>query len=661
ETHRVLLHLTGLLLWRPQSRDVIVAPLYFRNMHRALVVTSGILLATYGALTAGLLTQGRGDGREWVSSFSVSYSMDAFHWKHCLDANGHRKHRSHHHPSPQQRIVPADLPAEEEAQPSLPEAEEADLPPRPPRTLSPRNRLFASPVRTLPLYSSQELFDRLPLWASRDYAPLKSSKTPPASVTPVRLPFEVASPPNLHLADRVVSNLDIVLKDPQTILVAVDDQQILGFVQDVVQPPDVLLQSLRSADILLTLLSDREFPLSSSHSSTEEKDDSWAVAADRILRGLESHPTTDEPDSQDDDTAELVSALTTALRAAFPEPLPRCPRFTPVARHLADATSDDEEPLLTHFPASQDPPGRYRAHFPDPHSEDSDSEPDTIPDRRRDEYPRHIRHRREPTGSRGQRLFTTTDPPTRRDFRNALLFVDRASQSSRFLGIRGIVEVFLGNSDSHSLKLSYLDPPLQTRFSGCTCSSGTAGPACALSPSDAKCNQVLSVPPVSRLTASSWRPWHPQQGSCSPDEGQLFSKGGWYRSLRAGNQWLQVDLGPPTRVFGGNMDRDTERRHYLNVPFVARFVRFQPSSWKRRIALRVAVIGCPHRVLLLLCMASIRGAFLPSKLPGFRCDDPDIRHPFRGDTVTLGQILLLVVVVPGPLVSGQRRVCSCLV
>ncbi|CAN8010800.1 hypothetical protein HPB47_022385 [Ixodes persulcatus] len=43
------------------------------------------------------------------------------------------------------------------------------------------------------------------------------------------------------------------------------------------------------------------------------------------------------------------------------------------------------------------------------------------------------------------------------------------------------------------------------------------------------------------------------------------------------------------------MDRDTERRHYLNVPFVARFVRFQPSSWKRRIALRVAVIGCPHR------------------------------------------------------------------
>ncbi|KAL1437980.1 hypothetical protein MTO96_048440 [Rhipicephalus appendiculatus] len=41
----------------------------------------------------GLLTQGRGDGREWVSSFAVSYSMDAYHWKHCLDAHGNKKAR----------------------------------------------------------------------------------------------------------------------------------------------------------------------------------------------------------------------------------------------------------------------------------------------------------------------------------------------------------------------------------------------------------------------------------------------------------------------------------------------------------------------------------------------------------------------------------------
>ncbi|XP_040070733.1 uncharacterized protein LOC120843428 [Ixodes scapularis] len=116
---------------------------------------------------------------------------------------------------------------------------------------------------------------------------------------------------------------------------------------------------------------------------------------------------------------------------------------TPVAQHLADATSDDEEPIPNHFPTSQDHPGRYRARFPDSDSDDSDSEPDSIPDRRRDEYSRRIRHRREPTGSRGQRLFTTADPPTRRDFRNALLFVDRASRSSRFFGTRDVVEVRL--------------------------------------------------------------------------------------------------------------------------------------------------------------------------------------------------------------------------
>ncbi|EEC01373.1 hypothetical protein IscW_ISCW000273, partial [Ixodes scapularis] len=88
--------------------------------------------------------------------------------------------RSHRHPSPPQLTVPADLQAEEEELPSLPEAEEAALPPRPPRTPSPRSRLFASPVRTVPP-PSQELFDRLPLWGTRDYAPLPPSKIPPST------------------------------------------------------------------------------------------------------------------------------------------------------------------------------------------------------------------------------------------------------------------------------------------------------------------------------------------------------------------------------------------------------------------------------------------------------------------------------------------------
>ncbi|KAH9366200.1 hypothetical protein HPB48_016765 [Haemaphysalis longicornis] len=221
-------------------------------------------------------------------------------------------------------------------------------------------------------------------------------------------------------------------------------------------------------------------------------------------------------------------------------------------------------------------------------------------------------------------------------------------------------KAFLGNSDSHSLKLSYLDPPVHARFLRLHVLRWHGRPSLRFEPLGCQeCNEVISVPPVARLTASSWRPWHPQQGSCSPDEAQLFARGGWCALRNNGNQWLQVDLGPATRVtgvatrgrgdarrkhwttayllsysndsvhwhhykddnhldpkagppssalrhlrdslvergnvFGGNMDRDTERRHYLNQPFVARFVRFQPTSWKRRIALRAAVIGCPHR------------------------------------------------------------------
>jgi len=47
------------------------------------------------------------------------------------------------------------------------------------------------------------------------------------------------------------------------------------------------------------------------------------------------------------------------------------------------------------------------------------------------------------------------------------------------------------------------------------------------------------------------------------------------------------------QVFGGNMDASTERRHYLNDPVVARFVRVHPTAWNKRIGMRAAILGCP--------------------------------------------------------------------
>jgi len=58
-------------------------------------------------------------------------------------------------------------------------------------------------------------------------------------------------------------------------------------------------------------------------------------------------------------------------------------------------------------------------------------------------------------------------------------------------------------------------------------------------------------------------------------------------------------VGPGTRQdFGGNVDKHLERVHYLNSPFVARYIRFHPVDWHRHISMRAGVIGCPHRGLL---------------------------------------------------------------
>jgi len=38
-----------------------------------------------------VLTQGRGDGEEWVTAFMISHSMDAFHWNYITDLYGNQR------------------------------------------------------------------------------------------------------------------------------------------------------------------------------------------------------------------------------------------------------------------------------------------------------------------------------------------------------------------------------------------------------------------------------------------------------------------------------------------------------------------------------------------------------------------------------------------
>ena len=58
--------------------------------------------------------------------------------------------------------------------------------------------------------------------------------------------------------------------------------------------------------------------------------------------------------------------------------------------------------------------------------------------------------------------------------------------------------------------------------------------------------------------------------------------------------FLFLSLNTNIQIFGGNMDIRTERRHYLNVPMVTRYIRIHPLTWRKRIGLRAGVIGCPH-------------------------------------------------------------------
>jgi len=37
------------------------------------------------------MTQGRGDGTEWVVAYQISYSLDAFHWQYIYDQYGNQR------------------------------------------------------------------------------------------------------------------------------------------------------------------------------------------------------------------------------------------------------------------------------------------------------------------------------------------------------------------------------------------------------------------------------------------------------------------------------------------------------------------------------------------------------------------------------------------
>lgn len=203
-------------------------------------------------------------------------------------------------------------------------------------------------------------------------------------------------------------------------------------------------------------------------------------------------------------------------------------------------------------------------------------------------------------------------------------------------------KVFRGNVDASTVRYNFLEQPLETRFIRLHVIEWKGRPSLRLElVGFQECNGVVTESPNVKLIASS-TPTAAKKTNCRPDSAHLFSHSGWCAKRNDENQWLQYDVGPPRqitgivtrghggwehrrhtawvtsytlsysndtlvwfsyrdgnhldpKVFGGNMNKDTERRHYLNHPFAARYIRIHPITWHRAIAMRAALLGCPHK------------------------------------------------------------------
>ncbi|ESN93061.1 hypothetical protein HELRODRAFT_69833, partial [Helobdella robusta] len=58
----------------------------YKSSSEWLLVDLGV-----AAKITGVMTQGRGDGNEWVTSFMVTYSIDASRWNYVVDTYGNQK------------------------------------------------------------------------------------------------------------------------------------------------------------------------------------------------------------------------------------------------------------------------------------------------------------------------------------------------------------------------------------------------------------------------------------------------------------------------------------------------------------------------------------------------------------------------------------------
>ncbi|CAF0912710.1 unnamed protein product [Rotaria sp. Silwood1] len=202
----------------------------------------------------------------------------------------------------------------------------------------------------------------------------------------------------------------------------------------------------------------------------------------------------------------------------------------------------------------------------------------------------------------------------------------------------GDQNIFTANHDAVSIRYQYFRIPFNARFIRFHIVSWHLHPSLRLELVGCQeCNKPLVFAPYTRFSASSSVPTR-YRATCQPRDAFLLSNKGWCaRYKQITENWLQIDIGHPTRVtalvtkgrgdrgeqwvtkyilafsndsrlwvyyndarrtvpkiFNGNYDKSLERIHYLNQPFTARFVRFFPKEWNNRLSMRAGLLGCPH-------------------------------------------------------------------
>ncbi|CAF4337736.1 unnamed protein product [Rotaria socialis] len=202
----------------------------------------------------------------------------------------------------------------------------------------------------------------------------------------------------------------------------------------------------------------------------------------------------------------------------------------------------------------------------------------------------------------------------------------------------GNQNIFTANHDAVSIRYQYFRTPFNTRFIRFHIVSWHLHPSLRLELVGCpECNKPLVFVPYTHFSASSSVPIR-HRTSCQPRDAFILSNKGWCaRYKQVHDNWLQIDIGHPTRItalvtkgrgdrgeqwvtkyivafsndthlwvyyndaqrtvpkmFNGNYDTSLERIHYLNQPFTARFVRFFPKEWNNRLSMRAGLLGCPH-------------------------------------------------------------------